>query len=316
MTTLQLKLEDHKAQDLLKKLMRFVFDRKRKEWKPRQRGNTIGCMYFIHPQAEERYYLHLLLNIVRGAISFSHLRTVNNIEYPTFKDACEALGMLQNDNEWDECLNEAQQIKPRFQMRYLFAVILMFCNSTYPELLWNKYITAFSDDILFQCRTEAENDTNYTFTENDVYNIALNQLESILLKNGTTLAHFPSMLIPTSLSEPLLHQNHLLTTEFHTSNDIDRHGFADWLLQIGEDRAKRFPDKNDFIKIPDDILLSSQNIHALINLVYPNLTSQANNSSYLMDRGILASKNTDVSTINSTIFALYPGHKIEYLSAD
>ncbi|CAG8475921.1 28920_t:CDS:2, partial [Racocetra persica] len=55
--------------------------------------------------------------------------------------------------------------------------------------------------------------TNYTFTKSDIYNIALTQLESILLKNGTTLANFLSMLIPTPLSEPPLYQNHLLNAE-------------------------------------------------------------------------------------------------------
>ncbi|CAG8829382.1 13758_t:CDS:1, partial [Racocetra persica] len=101
-----------------------------------------------------------------------------------------------------------------------------------------------------------------------------------------------------------------------TSTDIDKQNFADWLLQIGEDRAERFPHNNNFIKIPDDIFLPSQDIRTLIDFVYPDLTSQANNSSYLMERGILAPKNTDVSTINSTILNLYPGDEIEYLSTD
>ncbi|CAG8758794.1 7544_t:CDS:2, partial [Cetraspora pellucida] len=40
------------------------------------------------------------------AISFNHLKTVNNIEYSTFKDIYEVLSMLQNDNKLDKCLNE------------------------------------------------------------------------------------------------------------------------------------------------------------------------------------------------------------------
>ena len=56
-------------------------------------------MYFVHPAAGEQYYLRMLLSIVCGATSFENLRTVNGITYPTFKEACIALGLLQNDEE-------------------------------------------------------------------------------------------------------------------------------------------------------------------------------------------------------------------------
>ncbi|CAG8656305.1 5972_t:CDS:2, partial [Racocetra fulgida] len=48
-----------------------------------------------------------------------------------------------------------------------------------------KYITAFSDDIL--------NQSDIT----NKYNLALLRLESILLQNGTRLENFPNMPIPT-----------------------------------------------------------------------------------------------------------------------
>jgi hypothetical protein len=40
---------------------KWVYDNRNKKWKPRQRGNTIGRMYFVHPAAGERYYLRILL---------------------------------------------------------------------------------------------------------------------------------------------------------------------------------------------------------------------------------------------------------------
>jgi len=56
-------------------------------------------MYFVHPSAGKRYYLRLLLNVVHSAQSFKHLRIVNNTLYETFKNAYQALGLLQNDLE-------------------------------------------------------------------------------------------------------------------------------------------------------------------------------------------------------------------------
>ena len=68
-------------------------------------------MYFVHPTAGEQYYLRMLLSIVRGATSFENLCTVDGFLYPSFKEACIALGLLQNDEEWDQCLKEAGQIQ-------------------------------------------------------------------------------------------------------------------------------------------------------------------------------------------------------------
>jgi len=83
-----------------------------------------------------------------------------------------------------------------------------------------------------------------------------------------------------------------------------------------EDRAERIAERGNYIKRPDNICLTSQSIHELIDSVYPNISIHAGDSSYLMQRGILAPKNTDVQLINSTIMNIYPGEEVEYLSAD
>jgi hypothetical protein len=49
----------------------------------------------------------MLLNTVKGCTSYKDIRTVNGVEYPTFKESCRALGFLDDDNEWIECINEA-----------------------------------------------------------------------------------------------------------------------------------------------------------------------------------------------------------------
>jgi len=77
----------------------WIYDNQIKKWKPRQRGNTIGRIYFVHPTAGERYYLRMLLNIICDAMSFESLRIVGEILYLSFKEACNALGLLQDDEE-------------------------------------------------------------------------------------------------------------------------------------------------------------------------------------------------------------------------
>ena len=107
-------------------------------------------MYFIHPTAGEQYYLRMLLSIVCGATSFKNLHTIDEITYSSFKEACIALGLLQNDEEWDQCLKEAEQVQTGMQLRKLFAILLLFCEVTRPEILWEAHISTFSEDISFQ----------------------------------------------------------------------------------------------------------------------------------------------------------------------
>ncbi len=73
----------------------------------RKRGFAIGCMYYAHPTSDERYYLRMLLNYVKGATSYEHLWIVGGIEHNTFKDACIVMGLFEDDNEWHQALEEA-----------------------------------------------------------------------------------------------------------------------------------------------------------------------------------------------------------------
>jgi hypothetical protein len=166
-------------------------------------------MYFVHPAAGERYYLRMLLNIVCGATSFEDLRTVQGIPYHSFKEACNALGLLQDDEEWNQCLKEAAQIQSDAQLRCLFVTILLFCEPVRPEILWKTHISALSDDILFQ----AHNDTGNVIFDDNISNKALHHLESILNKHGRRLDQFPNMPIPTTLPDHDGQDNYLIREE-------------------------------------------------------------------------------------------------------
>ena len=153
----------------------------------------------------------MLLNIVCGATSFENLRTVNGILYPSFKEACIALGLLQNDEEWDLCLKEAAQIQTGTQMRKLFATLLLFCEPTRPEVLRETHISAFTDDIIFQICNITGN-TTLNSTDAEVCNKALHHLQSILSQHGRHLSEFPNMPIPTtSFNDD--QSNHLIREE-------------------------------------------------------------------------------------------------------
>jgi hypothetical protein len=84
----------------------------KKVWLVQQRGEkAVGRMYFVHRAIGERFFLRLLLTVVPSATSFEHFRTVDDIDHPTFQAACKALGLLQDDAEWDSACEKHVSIK-------------------------------------------------------------------------------------------------------------------------------------------------------------------------------------------------------------
>jgi len=48
----------------------------------------------------------LFTTIIEGGKSWEHLRTWNSQVFATFKEACMARGLLEDDHEWRICLEE------------------------------------------------------------------------------------------------------------------------------------------------------------------------------------------------------------------
>ncbi|GLT26173.1 hypothetical protein SLA2020_012580 [Shorea laevis] len=79
-----------------------------KEWTKRKRGRTIGRITYAHPTSGERYYLRILLNVVQRPRSYKEFKNVNGTQHTTFKQACYALGLISDDKEWNDAIDEAR----------------------------------------------------------------------------------------------------------------------------------------------------------------------------------------------------------------
>jgi hypothetical protein len=83
----------------------FTWNKSTKVWSPRKaRFGCVGRLYFVSPQAGERFFLRTLLTKVKGATSFESLRTFQGVIHDTFLAACVARGLYEDDNEWEFCL--------------------------------------------------------------------------------------------------------------------------------------------------------------------------------------------------------------------
>ncbi|XP_024961843.1 uncharacterized protein LOC112502220 [Cynara cardunculus var. scolymus] len=86
---------------------KFVWKLEERRWDRRKKGFTIGRIHSVSPTLREAYYLRILLNKVKCPKSFEDIRTVNGNIFPTFRDACYALGVLDDDMEFIDAIEEA-----------------------------------------------------------------------------------------------------------------------------------------------------------------------------------------------------------------
>ena len=65
-------------------------------------------MYNVHLTQTECYYLRIILQRVRGPMSFEDLRTVNGIILQKYQGAFKRLGLLKGDQHWKKTLAKSR----------------------------------------------------------------------------------------------------------------------------------------------------------------------------------------------------------------
>lgn len=151
-------------------------------------------MYFASPNSGERFYLRLLLTVVRGPTSFDWLRTVNNVMHDTFKSACVARGLLEDDEEWIQCLQEAAIMRTGYQLRRLFVIILTECFPLHPFELWKQFSAHICDDLAHRIRIMFG---ILNPTDDHIEDYGLYLINQLLHESGKSLVDFPPMPQPT-----------------------------------------------------------------------------------------------------------------------
>uniref|UniRef100_A0A2N9J2K3 ATP-dependent DNA helicase n=1 Tax=Fagus sylvatica TaxID=28930 RepID=A0A2N9J2K3_FAGSY len=189
---------------------KWVWHNNVKQWQRRKSGNCIGRVYYAHPSSGEKFYLRMLLNIIKGPRNFKEIRTVNNVTYPTYKDACYALGLLDNDNEWHDCMIEASNWASGKQLRQLFVTILMFCEVSDTLNLWESNWKLLTEDILNRQRNVLQFH-ELILSENQLRNYGLYEIEQILQQYGRSLKDYPQM--PQPDLDIIIHNGNRLIQE-------------------------------------------------------------------------------------------------------
>ena len=95
----------------------------------------------------ERYYLRLPLTVVRNTSSCEDLRTADGIHWKTFKRACIALPLLEDNGEWIAMFRDAQEFMTGSAFRHLFALALQHTTITNLLAIWGEFRESFCNDL-------------------------------------------------------------------------------------------------------------------------------------------------------------------------
>lgn len=181
------------------------------EWKVRKRDiKVIGRCPFVSPTDHERFALRVLLHHVPGATSYQFLKTFQNIEYPTFQEACQARGLLNDNDEYLHCLREAAQTRGAKRLRALFATILAYNSPSNVRYIWNELMDDFCEDFLISMPIE------------DAKAMALNDIDEQLQKMGSNIFHFdlPEYNQPATVGSKLLMEHYSYSRQALIEPDV------------------------------------------------------------------------------------------------
>ncbi|XP_076898784.1 uncharacterized protein LOC143552452 [Bidens hawaiensis] len=198
--------ECNKKYDLAKTLTyaefptKCVWKKQVRKWEPRQRGFAIGRVHAVPTAFDEAYYLRILLNKIKGPECFEDIRTVDGVVCETFRDACYKRGLLDDDNEYIEAIEEASHTSTGYYLRNLVATMLISYSLSRPHFVWESGVffvyghggtgkTYLWKTLSASIRSKGD----------VVLNVASSGIASLLLEGGRT-AH-SRFLIPINLTE-------------------------------------------------------------------------------------------------------------------
>ena len=121
----------------------------------------------------------------KGKTSYEELRMVDGVLQETYQEVCRMLGLLQDDSEWDEALNEGSVTKMSSALRELFVTIIMFCMPSNPQELFNKHCLEWADDMLLHAQRSGK-----VLNEDQIRTLVLLDIKQRLHSWDRELKHF------------------------------------------------------------------------------------------------------------------------------
>ena len=161
---------------------------------PTPKSNMVSRIATIPLNAytKEKFFLRMLLHIVRGPKSFEDLKTVNGVVCETYQKACILLGIFEDDSQIEATFEEAHSITTNGdQLRHIFVTLLVHAMPADPLALWQKYKEYLAEDHIHKLGKKYEEEKReLTEIPENIYNTVLLKLKSLLEEHGKDLKDF------------------------------------------------------------------------------------------------------------------------------
>ncbi|XP_074299578.1 uncharacterized protein LOC141630708 [Silene latifolia] len=189
------------AKDLLycKFPTKFVWNKDQREWTLRKQNFKIGRLQHVPPTCGELYFMRTMLNHVKGPKSYEDIRRANGTLYDMYREACYAYGLIGDDKEYIDAIEQESEWASGFYFRNLFATLLLSRTLSMPNRVWEATWSLLADDILHRQRNILQN-RGLELTDEELKNYALIDIEASLQLNGSSLARFEGMPLPNTSS--------------------------------------------------------------------------------------------------------------------
>uniref|UniRef100_A0A8D9BYA8 ATP-dependent DNA helicase n=2 Tax=Cacopsylla melanoneura TaxID=428564 RepID=A0A8D9BYA8_9HEMI len=102
-------------------------------------------VFWVSPNRGELYFLRVLL-LRYPCYDVEELKRVGDVEYSTFQQACSALGLISNEDEYVSCMREAKSFMMAHRLRRFFCLLV---NMGAPAaFLWSLFSEDLCEDFL------------------------------------------------------------------------------------------------------------------------------------------------------------------------
>ncbi|KAL7616464.1 hypothetical protein Lser_V15G00051 [Lactuca serriola] len=175
---------------------KYVWNKSDKIWTKRKtKSKALGRLNHVSPKAGDIYYLRILLNKIKGPTCYEDIKTINGIVHDSYKDACYALGLLDDDREYISSINETHHWATASFCRSLFVMLITSDSLSSPAHVFEETYQCLSDDVI-HIREQEIGVRGLKLKEDAIFNLTLSYIEKSLLSCGLSLKQIPNMPFP------------------------------------------------------------------------------------------------------------------------